>query len=254
MPGTPSRGPLAGRVAIVTGASSGIGRATALRLAAAGARVVAAARRSDRLEALQARAPNEDAILVMPTDVTSRRAMEALAAVTVDRFGTIDILVNNAGVMHLAEVRALDVADWEWMIDVNVKGVLYGIAAVLPHMLSEGRGHIVNVGSLAGRRPFPGGTVYAATKHAVRALSRGLQLELSSATGIRVTDLEPGVVRTELAEHIRDPEVREAFLARWRTRRPLEPADVAEAVLFAVSAPDRVNVSEILVRPTDQDT
>ncbi|MEZ4414558.1 MAG: SDR family oxidoreductase [Gemmatimonadota bacterium] len=249
-----SRGPLAGRVAIVTGASSGIGRATALRLAAAGAKVVAAARRVDRLEALQARAPEENAFLVVPTDVTSRRAMEALAALTLDRFGTIDILVNNAGVMHLAELSRLDVADWEWMIDVNVKGVLYGIAAVLPAMLQEGRGHIVNVGSLAGRRPFPGGTVYAATKHAVRALSRGMQLELSAATKIRITDLEPGVVRSELAENIRDPEARAAFLARWEDKRPLEPADVAEAILFAVSAPDRVNVSEILVRPTDQET
>ena len=251
---SPSRGPLAGRVAIVTGASSGIGRATALRLCAAGAKVVAAARRADRLESLANQVPDGGSLLAVPVDVTSRRAVEAMAALTRDRFGTIDILVNNAGVMHLSEMKALDVSDWDWMIDVNVKGLLYGIASVLPAMLHEGRGHIVNVGSVAGRRPFPTGTVYSATKHAVRAISAGLQLELSASAGIRFTDIEPGVVQTELADHIKDPAVRDAFLSRWDDKRPLKAADVAEAILFAVSAPDRVNVNEILLRPTDQAT
>ncbi len=251
---SPERGPLAGRVAVVTGASSGIGRATALRLASAGAKVVAVARRADRLKSLAARVPEGGSILAVPVDVTSRRAVEAMAALTRDRFGTIDILVNNAGVMHLSEVRKLEVQDWDWMIDVNIKGLLYGIAAVLPAMLDEGRGHIVNVGSVAGRRPFPSGTIYSATKYAVRAISAGLQLELSASTGIRVTDIEPGVVQTELADHIKDAEAREAFLARWKDKRPLRAADIAEAILFAVSAPDRVNVNEILLRPTDQAT
>ena len=144
--------------------------------------------------------------------------------------------------------------DWVRMVDVNVKGVLHGIAAVLPPMLQAGGGHIVNVGSLAGRRPFPGGAVYSATKFAVRSLTWGMQLELSAARGIRVTDVQPGVVDTELTDHIPDPALREGFQSGWSGRRKLRPGDVAAAVLFALTAPEHVNVNEILVRPTDQPT
>jgi NADP-dependent 3-hydroxy acid dehydrogenase YdfG len=162
--------------------------------------------------------------------------------------------VNNAGVMPLSPIADGRVDDWERMIDVNVKGVLYGIAAVLPGMRRRGDGHIVNVGSVAGRRPFPGGTVYAATKFAVRALSAGIQLELSAEEGIRITDVQPGVVDTELMDHIPSETIQGRFAETWQQRRALWPGDVAQAVLFAVTAPSRVNVNEILIRPTDQPT
>ncbi len=248
-------GRLEGRVALVTGASSGIGVAVAEALAGAGASVLVAARREARLKELVAgiqEAGREAGYRV--TDVARRDDVEALARDAVDRWGRIDVLVNNAGVMPLSPVASLRVEDWERMVDVNVKGVLYGIAAVLPVMLDRGGGHIVNVGSVAGRRPFPGGTVYAATKFAVRALSAGIQLELSAARGIRVTDIQPGVVATELMDHIPSEEIRDRFDGTWDDRRRLRPEDVARAVLFAVAAPDHVNVNEILIRPTDQPT
>ncbi len=140
------------------------------------------------------------------------------------------------------------------MLDVNVRGALYCIAAVLPAMLEQGRGHILNVGSLAGRRPFPSGTIYSATKFAVRAVSAGLRAELSPTHNIRVTDLEPGVVDTELPEHIGDPAAREAFIQRWREKTKLTADDVARAIVFVVGQPEHVNVNEVLVRPTEQDT
>jgi len=247
--------PLEGRVAIVTGASSGIGEAGAEALARAGARVAAAARRKERLDALCERIRAAGGVaLAVPIDVAKREQVEALAEQVVDAWGRIDVLVNNAGLMPLSPIREGRVDDWDRMIDVNVKGVLYGIAAVLPVMLEQGSGHVVNVGSVAGRRPFPGGTVYAATKFAVRALTAGMQLELSASEGIRVTDVQPGVVDTELPDHIPSEEAREGFEGRWDDRRRLESEDVAQAILYAVTAPDRVNVNEILIRPTDQAT
>ncbi len=242
-------------VAIVTGASSGIGAAVAAALAQVGWAVVLGARRADRLEAvvgaIRERGGSAEACV---TDVTVRQEVEALAALALERFGRIDALVNNAGVMPLSPVQALRVDDWERMVDVNVKGVLFGVAAVLPTMLDRGSGHIVNIGSVAGRRPFPGGSVYSATKFAVRSLSWGLQLELSAAHGIRVTDIQPGVVDTELSDHIPDPGRREAFQSNWEGRRSLQPEDVARAVVFALTSPPHVNVNEILLRPTDQPT
>lgn len=247
--------PLAGRTAVITGASSGIGEAVARELANAGAAVVLGARREERLAALaeEIRAGGRRA-LHRTTDVTDPRAVEALGSAAVEETDRLDIWVNNAGVMPLSTLEELRVRDWERMVDVNIKGVLYGLAACLPVMLARGRGHIVNVGSVAGRRPFPGGTVYSATKFAVRSLTAGIQLELSASKGIRVTDVQPGVVETELMDHIPGEDRREDFLARWLDRRKLQPADVAAAVRFAVTAPDHVNVNEILVRPTDQPT
>lgn len=246
---------LEGRVAIVTGASSGIGEATARALAHEGASVAVAARRADRLECLaEAIAAGGGGALAVPTDVTERRAVDALARRTLDAFGRIDILVNNAGIMPLSAVRKLRVEEWDRMLDVNVRGVLYAIAAVLPTLLRQGNGHIVNVGSLAGRRPFYGGTVYSATKFAVRAISAGLREELSPRDNIRVTDIEPGVVATELADGIADEEMRDGFAKRWGGKQRLTSEDVARTICFAVTQPEHVNVNELLVRPTEQDT
>jgi NADP-dependent 3-hydroxy acid dehydrogenase YdfG len=246
---------LEGRVAVVTGASSGIGEAVAEALAESGAAGVLGARRTDRLEAVAGRIRAEGGIAIhRRTDVTRREEVAALVELAASEHGPVDVLVNNAGVMPLSPVEDLRVEDWERMVDVNVKGVLYGIWAVLPGMLERGEGHIVNIGSLAGRRPFPGGTVYSATKFAVRSITAGMQLELSASSGIRITDVQPGVVATELPKHIPAPSVRERFESRWEERRPLQPRDVARAVLFAVSAPPHVNVNEILIRPTDQPT
>ena len=214
-----------------------------------------AARREERLRELVERIEEAGGTAgFKATDVSRRNEVEALAREARERWGRIDVLVNNAGVMPLSPVPSLRVDDWERMVDVNVKGVLFGIAAVLPAMLDQGGGHIVNVGSVAGRRPFPGGTVYAATKFAVRALSAGIQLELSAERGIRVTDIQPGVVATELMDHIPSEEIRDRFGGTWDERRRLQPEDVARAVLFAVTAPEHVNVNEILIRPTDQPT
>ncbi|MCH8935874.1 MAG: SDR family oxidoreductase [Gemmatimonadetes bacterium] len=243
------------KVAIITGASSGIGEATARRLAESGARVVLAARRVERLEALAADIEHhEGTALVAPTDVTDERSVQRLARTALDAFGRIDILINNAGIMPLSPISKLRVEEWDRMIDVNIKGVLYCIAATLPTMLEQGSGHIINVSSVAGRRPFPSGTVYSATKFAVRAISQGLRLELSPINGIRVTDIEPGVVATELTHHITDNETANRFQEMWAEKTPLESIDIAETILFVLSRPDHVNVNEILVRPTDQPT
>ena len=243
------------KVAIITGASSGIGEATAHRLAESGARVVLAARRVERLEALAADIERrEGTALVAPTDVTDERSVQRLARMALDAFGRIDILINNAGIMPLSPISKLRVEEWDRMIDVNIKGVLYCVAATLPTMLEQGSGHIINVSSVAGRRPFPSGTVYSATKFAVRAISQGLRLELSPIKGIRVTDIEPGVVATELTHHITDNETANRFQEMWAEKTPLESIDIAETILFVLSRPDHVNVNEILVRPTDQAT
>ncbi len=243
------------KIAIITGASSGIGEATARRLAESGARVVLAARRVERLEALAADIEHREGVaLVAPTDVTDERSVQRLARTALDAFGRIDILINNAGIMPLSPISKLKVEEWDRMIDVNIKGVLYCVAATLPTMLEQGSGHIINVSSVAGRRPFPSGTVYSATKFAVRAISQGLRLELSPIEGIRVTDIEPGVVATELTHHITDKETANRFQEMWAEKTPLESIDIAETILFVLSRPDHVNVNEILLRPTDQPT
>ncbi len=242
---------LEGKSAIVTGASSGIGAATARALVTEGVRVALAARRMERLEALrdELTAAGGEA-LVVATDVTRREDVEALAAATLGAYGRIDILVNNAGLMPLSFMKNLHVEEWERMVDVNIKGVLYGIAAVLTHMRERGGGHIVNVSSVAGRRLFPSGAVYCGTKFAVSAISEGLRAELSASDGIRVTAIEPGAVATELTTTITDPAVLEMFGAR--SFRMLEAEDIARAVVYAVSQPDHVDVAEVLVMPTDQ--
>ena len=240
-------GPLTGRVAIVTGASAGIGEAIAITLAEAGASVVLAARRIDRLQATVSALEEAgfEAVAVQ-ADVSRIEDVQAVAAAATTEFGRIDILVNNAGTMSVSPIADARVDDWKLMVDVNLNGVLHGISAVLPTMLAQNGGHIVNIGSVAGRRPFPGGSVYAATKFAVRALSWGLHLELGAKHGIRVTDIQPGFVSTELLDTVANADMREGWMESWEGKRPLQPNDIAQAVLFAVTAPAHVSVSEIL--------
>ena len=214
-----------------------------------------AARRIERLEAIVSQLESEGhEALAHHTDVTELSEVEALVAATNKKFGRIDILVNNAGTMPASPIIEGRISDWKRMVDVNVNGVLHGIGAVLPTMLGQGAGHIVMIGSIAGRRPFPGGTVYAATKFAVRALSWGLHLELGAAHGIRVTDIQPGQVATELYEGIPESPFKDAWDKAWEGKRRLKPQDIADTVLFAVSSPAHMVVSELLVRPVDQAT
>jgi NADP-dependent 3-hydroxy acid dehydrogenase YdfG len=238
---------LAGKTAVVTGASSGIGEATARLLAGEGCNVVLAARREDRLNSLAAELG--EAALAAPTDVTDPAACAALVARTVERFGSLEILVNNAGLGLYGSIPEGDPDDWRKMFDVNVLGALYSTRAAVRHMLARGTGDVVFVSSLAGRRvPAPDGTVYAATKHAITAVAEGLRLDVHEK-GIRVINVEPGLVRTEFPENTY-PDAREYYAQKGFT--PLEPEDVAAAVLYAVSQPTRVSVNEVAVRPTEQ--
>ncbi|MDM0107581.1 SDR family oxidoreductase [Variovorax sp. J22R24] len=243
---------IAGKVAIVTGASSGLGESTARHLAARGAKVVLATRRTDRLDRLVAeiRESGGDAIAVA-TDVSKRADLEKLAASAIEAFGRIDVLVNNAGVMPLSPIEKLKVDEWDRTIDVNIKGVLYGIAAVLPSMTAQGSGHIINIASVAGLKVFtPIGTVYSATKFAVRAISEGLRAEIGH--GIRVTIVSPGAVESELQLGSTDPESAAGVKAFYDANQI--PADsVARAVVYAVEQPANVDINEIVLRPVTQD-
>ena len=241
------------QVAIVTGASSGIGDATARHLAREGATVVLAARREDRLAELKDAIEADGGIaLAVPTDVTDRDAVKALAQAALDTYGRIDVLVNNAGIMPLTMLHNMQTDDWYNTVDVNVYGVLHAVEAVLPTMIEQKGGHVVNVSSTAGRRVYPGGAVYSATKYAVRALSEGMRQELGPAYGIRVTCIEPGAVATELTDTISDPDVKKGMQKMFASLTPLEAERIAEAVVYAVTAPASATVAEILVLPTDQ--
>ncbi|MGJ7509438.1 SDR family oxidoreductase [Variovorax sp. GT1P44] len=243
---------IAGKVAIVTGASSGLGESTARHLAARGAKLVLAARRTDRLDKVVAeiREAGGDAIAVA-TDVSKRADLEKLASAAVEAFGRIDVLVNNAGVMPLSPIEKLKVDEWDRTIDVNIKGVLYGIAAVLPRMNAQGSGHIINIASVAGLKVFtPIGTVYSATKFAVRAISEGLRAE--TGNGIRVTIVSPGAVESELKHGTSDAESAAGVKAFYDANQI--PADsVARAVVYAVEQPADVDINEIVLRPVTQD-
>jgi NADP-dependent 3-hydroxy acid dehydrogenase YdfG len=196
---------LKNKVAIITGASSGIGYATALTLSKAGIRVAVGARRTERLQELEKQIiKNNGEILVQKTDVTRKSDCDSLVNTIVEKWGKVDILINNAGLMPLSYFKNGKVEEWEQMIDVNIKGVLYCTSAVVPYMLEKKSGHIINISSVAGRIVFAGGSVYCATKHAIAALSEGLRKELSPTYNIRVTCIEPGAVETELLESITD--------------------------------------------------
>ncbi len=236
---------LAGKTAIVTGASSGIGEATARLLAQKGCNVVLAARREDRLNALAV----ELGALAVPTDVTEPAACAALVARAIERFGSLDILVNNAGLGLYGSIADGNPEDWRRMFDVNVLGVLYVTRAAVRRMLERGSGDIVFVSSLAGRRvPRADGTVYAATKHAITAVAEGLRMDVHEK-GIRVINVEPGLVRTEFPESSYPSAQR--FYAE-KEYAPLEAEDVAAAAVYALEQPPRVSVNEIMVRPTEQ--
>jgi NADP-dependent 3-hydroxy acid dehydrogenase YdfG len=241
------------KVAIVTGASSGIGYATALALSRAGAKVAAGARRMDRLESLQSEiTKNQGEIFIQKLDVTIKSECDAFADAVIRKWGAIDILVNNAGLQPLSFFKNLKVEEWDKMIDVNIRGVLYCTAAVISHMMNKKSGHIVNISSVAGRIVYPAGSVYCATKHAVTAFSEGLRQEFSQRSNIRVTCIEPGVVATELTNTITD-EALEKYVERTKQMEALQAEDIADAIVFAVQSPSHVNVNEILIRPTTQE-
>ncbi len=241
---------LEGKVVAITGASSGIGEATALLLAERGARVVLGARGLDRLEALAARiAAAGGEAASAPTDVKRRDDLSALVKLACERYGRLDVLVSNAGFGPLSPLDDLRVEEWEEMIDVNIKGVLYGIAAALPVFREQGFGHFVNIASTAAHRIVPNMAVYCGTKFAVRAISEGLRQEAGDK--LRVTVISPGFTRTNIAESITNPEVKAQIIASMDTMA-IPPEAIARAIAFAVEQPADVDVGEIIVRPTAQ--
>ena len=241
------------KIVVITGASSGIGYSTAKILASKGAKLVVGARRVEKLEELQKQITEEGGeIIISKLDVTKKSECDSLVNDGIKKWGRIDVLINNAGLMPLSFVKNLKIDEWERMIDVNIKGVLYCTAAVLPNMLENGTGHIINISSVAGRIVFPAGSVYCATKHAVTAFSEGLRQELSPRKNIRVTSIEPGVVETELNNSITDESLTK-FLENTKNMEGLKAEDISNAIVFAIDAPNHVNVNEILLRPTVQD-
>ncbi|MGW7044693.1 SDR family oxidoreductase [Streptomyces avermitilis] len=238
------------KVVAITGASSGIGEATALLLAERGAKVVLGARRSQRLAELAARIEKAGGeVAHVRTDVKRREDLTALVATARERFGRLDVLVNNAGVAPISPLDDLRVEDWEEMIDVNLKGVLYGIAAALPVFRAQGFGHFVTTASTAGLRVAPSMAVYAGTKTAVRVISEGLRQEAGDR--LRVTLVTPGMIGTDLVDGVASPEVR-ARLAESRDGIAIPPDAIARAIAFAIEQPADVDVNEVVVRPTAQ--
>lgn len=240
-----------GKVIVITGASSGLGAAAARYLAAQGAAVALGARRAERIQALADDiAGNGGRALAVATDVTSRADVEALVAAAVEAYGRIDVLVNNAGLMPSSLLEKLRVEDWDRMIDVNLRGVLYGIAAALPRMRAQRSGHIINVSSVSGHRVSPGTAVYAATKYGVRVISEGLRQEVTPYN-IRTTIISPGAVDTELPDSVTDGE--NAMAIREFYKIAIPAGSFARMVAFAISQPEDVDVNEILFRPTAQE-
>jgi NADP-dependent 3-hydroxy acid dehydrogenase YdfG len=241
---------LTDKVAIITGASSGIGAATAKALAAEGAKIMLAARREPRLQELQSEieAAGGTAQYAL-ADVTQRGQVDDLVAQTEDAFGPVDILFNNAGVMLLSTLDKTKVDEWEQMVDINIKGVMYGIAAVFPKMMQRGSGHIINNASVAGHKVFGGAAVYCATKFAVRALSEGVRME--SQGKLRSTVISPGAIATELADHITDQDIKSGMEPVLKLA--IAPEAIARAVVYAASQPPDVDVNEVVVRPAAQE-
>jgi NADP-dependent 3-hydroxy acid dehydrogenase YdfG len=245
---------IADKVVVITGASSGIGESTAKLLARQGAKVVLGARRKDRIDAVVKEISAAGGKAVgFAADVAKRAEVEALVKGAVDSFGRVDVIVNDAGIMPIAPMAALKVEEWDQMIDVNLKGLLYGVAAVLPIMLRQKQGHIINMASVFGIKVFaPGGTVYCATKAAVRTLTEGLRMELHSEK-IRCTIISPGAVTTELIESSSEEETRKNLREFYKTVMAI-PADlIARAIAYAIEQPPEVEIDEVVIRPTAQD-
>ncbi|MCK7458674.1 SDR family oxidoreductase [Idiomarina aminovorans] len=238
------------KVVIITGASSGLGEETARMLAAKGAKLMLAARREDRLKELTDSINKEGGQAAYRiVDVTDKAAVQKLTDDTKAEFGRIDVLINNAGLMPLAPLDALKVDEWDTMIDVNIKGVLYGVAAVLPTMREQHVGHIINLSSVAGHKVFAGGTVYCATKFAVKAISEGIRQESNGE--IRATNISPGAVATELTDHISDKDAK--AMADDIYSDAIDSAAIARAITFAIEQPQQVDVNELIIRPTKQE-
>ena len=240
-----------GKVVVITGASSGLGEASARLLSSQGARVVLGARRVDRLQALAGEMGRQGGeALALATDVTDRAQVQRLVDRAVDAFGRIDVMINNAGLMPHSPIVRLKVDDWDRMVDVNLKGVLYGIAAALPTMQRQMSGHFINVSSVAGHKVSVNGAVYSATKHAVRALSEGLRQEIKD-WNIRTTIISPGAVATELPGSATEADIAKG-LHDFYEANAISADSFARAVAFAISQPDDMDVNEILFRPTRQ--
>lgn len=243
---------LNGKTIVITGASSGMGEAAARHLAAQGAQVVLGARRAGRLDALVAEiAAIGGKATAVTTDVTSRADVQRLVDTAVKTYGRINVLINNAGIMPLSPLERLKIDEWDQMIDLNLKGVLYGIAAVLPYMKDQKSGHIINLASVAGHKLFAGSAVYSATKFAVRALSEGLRQEVKPYN-IRTTVISPGAVKTELLDHISEQDVQKAN-QDYVGQIGIPAESFARLVAFAISQPEDVDINEILFRPTAQE-
>ena len=240
-----------GKVVAITGASSGIGEATARELAARGAAVVLGARRTDRLAAVATQiTATGGRAEVVPVDVTQRADLQRLVDTAVGTFGRLDVLVSNAGIATMSLMGDLDVEGWDAMIDVNVRGVLYGIAAALPVFRSQGRGHLVTTVSTSGLKIVPSQAVYAGTKNAVRTLLEALRQESTDGV-LRTTSISPGFVRTELVDHLDDPDVRGQAQQRM-AEIGIDPAAVARAIAFSIEQPDDVEIGDMTIRPTVQ--
>ena len=240
-----------GKVVVITGASSGLGEATARLLSAQGAILVLGARRVDRLQTLVDELVSRGGqALSIATDVTQVDQVSHLVNTAVEKFGRIDVLLNNAGLMPSSPLERLKIDDWDRMIDVNIKGVLYGIAAALPHMQRQKSGHVINVSSVAGHKVRSGGAVYAATKHAVRVISEGFRQEVKPYN-IRTTIISPGAVNSELVDSLTEPDIAAGIRAFYEIA--ISADSFARTVVFAMSQPDDVDINEILFRPTAQE-
>jgi len=240
-----------GKVVVITGASSGLGEAAARLLSAQGATVVLGARRSDRLQSLADELSGSGGkALAVATDVTHRNQVKRLVDAAAQKFGRVDVMINNAGIMPRAPLERLTIDDWDRTIDVNIKGVLYGIAAALPHMKKQKSGHMIFVSSVAGHKIGPDFAVYAATKHAVRALAEGFRQEVKPYN-IRTTIISPGAVATELPDSVTEPDIAEK-IRTYYDEIAIPAESFAQAVIFAMSQPEEVDVNEILFRPIKQ--
>src|SRR5215471_9895563 len=240
------------KVVVITGASSGLGESAARFLAANGAKVVLGARRKDRIDAIVKEIIAEGGNAIgFKTDVTKRSDVEALVKGAMDKYGRMDVIVNNAGIMPLSPVAALKVEEWDQMIDVNIKGLLYGVAAALPIMQKQKQGHIINIASVGGFKVFaPGGAVYSATKFAVRAVTEGLRME-TRADNIRCTMISPGAVATEAPESSSEEATRKNLREFYKMAIPAD--SIARAIAYAIDQPAEVEIDEIVIRPTAQD-